>query len=267
MRTNIDEAKSVILTYKLPRGFLLKEGDEVHILNNATIREMTGDDEDIIANDSKGFTERMHQLVGNCLTSLSDGQGKTITDKNFLANVPKQLLMSDLLVSILRIRQVTVGDEVRQKIRCPSCTNDEGKPYIWTAILSLKDFDGLPVEGDPLKNIRECTTSRGTKVIWEMMTGEIEIESGKKKNTREKATLALMARVRDINGETDSKKIKAILKSMSFVERQEIRKEFDAEGGIETDFDCICNNCGHEFKANLDIGGTSFFLPSETSED
>jgi predicted Zn-ribbon and HTH transcriptional regulator len=188
-----------------------------------------------------------------------------ITDRKMLMEkVPQKLLMSDLLVSFLRIREVTVGSEVRQKVRCPECTNDEGQPFIFTVILDLSEFEGLPVEGDPLQTIREYTTPRGVKITWEMMDGELELAHEKKKNAKEKATAALLARVRTVNGEPAKKEV---LKKMAYVERTAIRKQFDQEGGIETDFDCKCRNCGYQFKVPLEIGGTDFFSPSETSDD
>ena len=266
-RKTEDDAKVPALTFELPRGYLLVEGDEVHRLNRATIREMTGEEEDIIAQEEKTFTERMHELVGSCMTSLSDGGSKSITSPKTLAKVTDHLLMSDLLTSIIRVREVTMGDEIRQKIKCPACTTLDGKPFIWTGVLSLKDFQGIPVDGDPLENIRTFTTSRGTILTWEMLTGQGELDQGKKKNKRERATLALMARVRSIGEESEPKRVKDLLRKLPYVERQEIRKQFDQEGGIETEFECVCRNCGHEFKAELDIGGKEFFFPSETSED
>lgn len=266
-RKTIDDAKVPMLTFKLPRGYLLKEGEDTHILNMATIREMTGDEEDIVAQEDKSFTQRMHELVGSCLTSLSDGGSKTITNRKVLLKAPDHLLMSDLLTSIIRVREVTVGDEFRQKVKCPGCTTLEGKPFKWTAILSLKEFDGIPVEGDPLQSTRDYETSRGKKIVWEMLTGQGELEHGKKKNKKERATLALLARVKSVDGEDDIKKVRAVLKAMSFTERQEIRKQFDVEGGIETDFECVCSNCDEEFKESLDIGSKEFFFPSGTSED
>jgi predicted Zn-ribbon and HTH transcriptional regulator len=264
-RTTIEDATSPLLTFKLPRGFILKNGDETYLLNEATIHEMTGDEEDIIANENQSFTQKVHALVGSSLTSLSDGDGHMITDRKMLMEkVPQKLLMSDLLVSFLRIREVTVGSEVRQKVRCPECTNDEGQPFIFTVILDLSEFEGLPVEGDPLQTIREYTTPRGVKITWEMMDGELELAHEKKKNAKEKATAALLARVRTVNGEPAKKEV---LKKMAYVERTAIRKQFDQEGGIETDFDCKCRNCGYQFKVPLEIGGTDFFSPSETSDD
>jgi len=266
-RTNIEDAKVPVKEFTLPRGFLLADEGETFVLNRAEVREMTGYEEDIIANDNVSFSKRMHDLVGNCLVSLSDGDGHSIIDSKRLKRISGQLLMSDLMVAIFRIREATVGSEIRQRVRCPECTNDEGKPYTWTAILNLSDFVGLPVKGDPLANVREFTTSRQNKVTWEMMTGEMELQSGKIKNARERATNALLIRVKSFNEETDYKKIKESLKRLSAVERQEIRRQFDSEGGIETDFECVCRNCGHEFMTTLEIGGAQFFSPFVESSD
>lgn len=265
MRTTIEDPKAPTLTFKLPRGVVLKKEDEsLTILNEATVREMSGFEEDIIANTSMSYTERMHSLVSNCLVSLTDGNGATINSRKKIEKIPDQLLMSDLLVSVLRIREATVGSEIRQKVRCPECTTDDGRPFTWTAILNLSDFQGLPVEGDPLIEEREFTTSRGTKVVWKLMTGEMEKRVSKVQNKSKASTMALLSRLVSVNDQpADSK----VLQRMPSPERQEIRRQFDQEGGIETDFDAVCGNCGHGFKVGLEVGGSDFFFPSETSED
>lgn len=266
IRTTIEDAKATIITFDLPRGLLVrgKDGDADVLYNKATIREMSGYEEDIIANEKMTFTHRMHALVGNCLLSLSDGGSNEITSSKILLKATDDLLMSDLLVCVFKIREVTVGSEVRQKVTCPECTTDEGKPFIWTAILNLSEFGGIPVEGDPYEDTREFTTSRGTKIRWKMMTGAMEKNTEKTKNPSKAATLALLNRVISVNDEDASV---SLLQSLFSVERQEIRDAFDVEGGIETDFECVCRNCGSEFKTQLEIGGAGFFFRSAHSEN
>jgi hypothetical protein len=264
-RTNIEDAKIPSITFALPRGYLLNDGDGgVHVLCTATVREMCGEEEDIIANDKVSFTKRLHQLVGSCLTTLEDGDGHSITDRKQLAIIASKMLMSDLLVCVIRIREVTIGNEIRQVVSCPNCVDDEGNPYSWTAILDLSEFEALPVKGDAAMSVREYTTSRGTVVTWEMMTGDAELIHERKKLSKDKATASLLTRVRTLNGEVATK---VNLKALSYVERNEIRKQFDAEGGVETDFDAVCRNCDHEFKVPLEVGGMRFFNPSEASSD
>ena len=159
---------------------------------------------------------------------------------------------------------MTVGSEVRQKVKCPECTTDEGKPFIWTVILNLSEFNGLPVEGNALDDMREFVTTRGTNVKWKMMTGAMEKDAEKIKNPSKVATLTLLRRVVEINGEPATV---ASLQDMSSTERQEIRKQFDAEGGIETDFECACRNCGSTFSTQLEIGGANFFFLSDQSSN
>jgi len=260
----IDDAKVPSIEAKLPRGYLLQDSDGVHVLGTAILREMSGLEEDIIADDKVSFTKRMHRLVGSCLTSLSDDEGHSIVDRSALIKAAPQMLMSDLLVCALRIREVTVGDELRQIVKCPNCTTDDGQPFSWTVRLSLSDFKALPAEGDLTKAVREYTTSRGTRITWAMMTGDMELTHEKKKTSKNKATAALLIRVQTVNDEPATIEN---LQALSYKERVEIRKLFDQEGGIETEFDVICRECEHEFRVLLAIGGVNFFAPSETSED
>lgn len=265
-RTTEGMAKVTTKTYKLPRGLLYEHEGEIHVLNTATIREIAGKEEDILSDRRVSFTEKVHEIVGNCLISLSNDDGVSVAQPSTLRNAVSKLLMSDILVSFFRLRELSVGSEYRQKVTCPECTNDDGNPFRFTVILNLSEFEMIPAEGDLTVEERECTTVNGNKVIWKMMDGESEMKQSKKKNPSEVATMALQSRVCSINGEMDSKKIKKLLISMSYNERQDIRDEIDDEGGIDTEIDCHCRNCGEEFSVGLDVRGTDFFSRSVTSK-
>ena len=263
-RTNELDAKTTTINFDFPRGYLLEDTEGVHVLNKAQMREMTGYEEDILADDKSSITQRMHDVVGNCLISLSDEKGHSIVDPNVLKTIPLNLLMSDIVVATFRLREVTVGSEYRQKVACPNCIDDDDKPNAWTAILNLSDFKSIPASGDLTKAVREFETKRGNKITWEMLSGAGELAYENMKKSKERATAVLMARIRTINGQPATKDA---VKRLPMLERQEIRKEFDVEGGIETSFDSVCKRCKQEFKTELEMGGSSFFSRLATPEE
>jgi hypothetical protein len=100
-----------------------------------------------------------------------------------------------------------------------------------------------------------------------MLSGAGELAYEAMKKSRERATAVLMARIRTINGKLITKDTKDAVKRLPMLERQEIRKEFDVEGGIETSFTSVCKRCKHEFKTELEMGGSSFFSRLEIPEN
>jgi predicted Zn-ribbon and HTH transcriptional regulator len=129
----------------------------------------------------------------------------------------------------------------------------------------MDDFPVLKCKVDPSKEVYEYTSKRGTVVTWSLMTGEARLKFESNPTTTERATAALMMRVKTVNGEPATKEV---LQDLGMMDRREIRDYMvDQEGGIETTFDAECNNCGHEFKSELRMAGFDFFAPSETLED
>jgi len=262
-----EDAKAPMLDFEVPGGYLhrvSKDGvDRIVSLYRVQVREMQGWEEDILSEENTSLTERFHRIVGGCLLRLSDDEGNEVTDKKVLTGAPDRMLMSDLLVCILKIRQCTVGDDLRWKVECPNCTTvdeqtGEEKKTKFTAIYSLKDLKIEALEGERTKRVRELKTSRGNVITWEMMNGlmerSLERVRGKKKD---RATAGLMVRVKTINNIAPTSEV---LKNLSWTERTEIRKQFESEGGIETDIEVACHKCGKEFKTPMEIGGDFFGL-------
>ena len=266
-RKTEEDAKTSRIECVVPRGILLPsddDGDERVALNVITLRELSGWEEEILVDDKIGVSRRLNQVVRRTITSISN-DNKTIDDpalfKGVMASHPFGLSLGDSLTLFFRLREVTIGDEFRQTVECPSCKDDDGRPFSWTHIGSLTDLEIRPCAGNPAEFRRQFTTSRGNVVEWEMLTAQKEEEYDRKKISKDKATLPLSMRIVKLNGESPTKNK---LKDLPYVERVEIRKRFDEEGGVNTRLEMECRRCGHEFKVTLDIGGESFFDPSAT---
>jgi len=266
-RKTQDDPKSPMIIAQVPRGALIQKGgdeDGFHVLNVVTMRELSGEEEDMLADEKQDVMAKLYGVVSSCIVALSDGKDVVVDDLRKIRQLcnahPSGFLMSDMLTLLFRLREVTVGDEYRQAVTCPACEDDEGRKFSWTHIGSLTDLEVVPASGNLEETSREFTTSRGNIIKWTMLTAVRHIESTKKKTKKDKATTTLMLRVESINGE---KATLEILKKMSFRERTEIRKQFDDEGGIDTMVPVVCRNCGHEFTVGLEIAAQDFFFPSD----
>lgn len=266
-RKTEDSSKPPMIECAVPRGVLIKdkENDGRFIpLDVVTLREMTGEEEDMLSDESVDTITNLHRVVTSCVTQVRDSNGNVVDDKLVLKRLigshPNGLLMSDMLVLLFKLREVTVGDEYRQVIKCPDCETVDGEPYSWTHIGSIKDLAAIPVTENPSEPVRIYTTSRGNVINWTMLTGVKQAEMMRVKRKKDRATTALLMRVNTINNEPATMNN---LKTMSFKERQEIRKQFDAEGGINTDIPVVCRNCGHNFTVEMEMNTRGFFFPSE----
>jgi hypothetical protein len=268
-----DDAKVPQLAFELPAGYLtkVKDGDEERevVLKHAVVREMTGFEEDLLAEDSTTLTSRFHQIIGACLLSLSDDNGNEITDRKVLNKAPAKMLVSDLTLAMIKIRQASLGDELRFAVTCHECTRPNSKtekeePTTFTKIFNLNDLDIASAEGEGVNRVREFQTSRGRKVTWEMMNGLMEHQLSKvRARKKDRVTEAMLVRVRTIDNEPVTADM---LKGLSFIERSEIRDQFDLEGGVETSVQVMCPNCGHEFETPLEMKSSDFFARSEESK-
>lgn len=259
--SNVEEAKSAVGIFDFVGGYLMKEktGDEeiVHCLKKFRVRELSGYEEDIILNDSIPMNERYYAVMGRCLEEVRDDDGHVIIDPKILLAVSDDLVISDIMILLFRIFQTTMGNELIVPVKCdkPGCGNSQNE------FVKLDSLKIVPIAGDPKIRVRQFTTSRGNVITWEMMTGKTDRNVNRvveKKDSR--ATAVFMRRVRTINGEpvTIEK-----LKSLPMKERQEIRKKFDEEGGVETTLQTVCRKCGEEFSFELEMGHFSFFRQQE----
>jgi len=265
--SGIDDAKSSEDVYLVPGGCLALEkdeesGDEVQVVyDRVTLREMTGHEEDILSNDNMDINERMYKILGRCIEQLESSEtGQVVTDKKRLAESVNNMLMSDNITLLLRLRQVSIGDKVTFRIRCPECKTSQSK------VFDLRKIEHVPMKGDKKTRLREYKTKNGNLIQWQMVDGAKQKSidaSQEQKFKRDRATKALMRRVQTINGEPVTL---ANLKDLPMKERMEIRRQFDDEGGVDTTINVTCTACGVDFITDMEVTGKGFFTPSESSE-
>jgi len=249
----------------LPCGYLDPDG-VLH--DTAVVTEMTGYEEDILGGKG-GVVARLTKIITNCTKQVG-----MIESRDGIAAAVGQLTASDRMAMLLAIRRVSLGDFYEVRVKCP---NEDCKDDV-RFTLNLANIDVIKMP-DPYTRSREDEvvipgpngTEKKIVVKWHAMTTADETWlNARMKKKEDILTLGMLARVDAIDGvEIDRTKrfpqaLKA-LKSLSLPMRTAIRRLFDdAEGSVDTNVEFICPSCEHEWEADMDMGQTSFFFPSET---
>lgn len=240
---------------QLPAGYIDKE-NRIH--RTFVAREMTGHEEDLLAGTGP-VMPRLNQVIANCLINLGD-----LTERRDLARAAAALTAVDRVVILMAIRRASLGDHWSAKVTCPKCDKQ------MNVGVDLAKMEIVPMR-DPMQRTFETTLSSGKRVEWHIMSAEDEEWLAKKAKAQEDVlTLGLMARVDKVDDEVvdrnrDYKRALRVLKGLRLVERREIRSATrEHEGSVDTTVDFECQFCGHEWRAELNIGRPDFFFPSES---
>ena len=235
-------------TVELPCGYVDDAG-VVH--DQAHLRELTGEEEDILATPKMSGSEKMTRIISNCLLKLGD------LDKPG-RDVVRKLTIGDRAVLLLAMRSVSLGAVYPFRVKCPSCSAG------FHTGVRLDKLE-VTIMGDKKLRSHELTLPSGRRATLKVMTGEDELELEKKKAQFKRSdalSMAVMSRVAKLDGK-DKVSVRD-MKSMTFRDRQAVRNWFTkVEGGVNTDIDVECESCSFEFQTVLDIGQPDFFFPKE----
>ena len=187
-------------------SFELPSGTELEL------REMTGAEEELLTNQRLIRSgEAINQVLRNCFVRLGE---KTDPD---LAEV-MNLLSGDRLFALVRLRQISLGDEVELELSCP---NSACRMSNFVTI-NLEDLKVTPYgEEKRLASLREPNISS-----------------------------AMLIRILDIDGKAPSKKS---LAEMSMRDRNALRQEMSrVDAGIDTSVETECDGCGTKIRTRLE---------------
>ena len=218
--------------------FQLPSGDEIEL------REMTGAEEELLTNQRLIRTgDAVNQVLSNC--TLRIGEDEEIGPKLVM-----DMLSGDRLFTLVKLRQVSLGDEVELDLVCPSAAC-RAKNRVTV------NLDDLPVT--PYGQEREFTftlPASGSKVRFVYLDGHKE----KRLAQMEEPSLsaAMMIRILDIDGNAPTKKT---LNEMSMRDRSALRQEMlRVDAGIDTSIESDCDSCGTRIRTRLEAE-PSFLFP------
>lgn len=246
------ESFSSIGVLELPCGLYIPEenGEPAKVITECEVREMTGEDEDLLGSRKVPPHQKVVGLIGRCVTRIGD-----ITDRAIIHNLIPQLPGGDRLFLLIKIRQVSLGDVVPYDIVCPKCE----KSHMYT--FDLNDFvvRNMP---DRFKRVYEVKLPSGKEAIFHLMLGSDEARMEKASSDLDGASLPIWARLDLLNGKAPT--INDV-KRLSLRDRAYLRGMFEeVEGGVDLGLELECAHCGFEFEDRLDLGHTGFFSPSAT---
>jgi hypothetical protein len=139
-KKNTIEVKMGELTFDLLAGF--KEGELLH--KEITIREMTGADEEAVAkpevrgNSGKVITT----LLSNCVLRIGGLEKGRMSPAKW-EDIIRKLYIGDRDYILLKIRELTYGNEMSVDTRCPFCKSNLKLDFF------LEEIEIRPVDGDP----------------------------------------------------------------------------------------------------------------------
>ena len=222
--------------------FILPSGTEIEL------REMTGAEEELLTNQRLIRSgDAVNHVLANCIVRV--GENGEVSTKDVL-----DMLSGDRLFTLVRLRQVSLGDEVELDPVCPN-TACRTKNHI---VVNLND---LPVT--PYGEEREFTFTlpgSGRKVKFVHLDGHKEKRLAQMQEPN--ISSAMMIRIREIDDAAPSKKA---LAEMSMRDRTALRAEMlRVDAGIDTNIECDCESCGTRIRTKLEAE-PSFLFPGVRS--
>lgn len=244
----MENAKSAFGSCELPTG-VYKD----RLLKEVVYREMSGQEEDVLASRTLTASQKITQIIAGCIREF-DGEA----DPYAVRQCVDKLVITDRWYLLTKIRSHSLGPQYEFKAKCPSCEHIEKL----TANLNETKVTNPP---KATELFQEIALPSGKKVRWRVAdtTVETNIEKLSQKNPDKAATVALFSRVTEVDGQPAT--LHQIL-NLSMRDRQALRKAIDEnEGNFEDEFDATCSACGHDYKVELQLEAESFFYPSATS--
>jgi len=244
IENQIRDAKGSKGSLVIPCGLLAENGE---IYTDADIREISGHEEDMLASKKIQSNRKMGALLAKCCTRIGPHTGDEL-EKHV-----KKLPVGDRVLLLLRIRQVTLGDEFPYRHECPEC----GYKGMFTIDLNEMEVKQMP---DPKTRIYDRVLSNGMHVRFHVMTGEDEERLSDVMKEGDKVTMTILARLDLIDDEAPT--LEGI-KELGMKLRNELRDLFtEVEGGVDTSVEIECPRCEEMVVTELDITQQGFFFPS-----
>jgi hypothetical protein len=245
----LEVPSSSVGVFTLPCGWYNATTKE--LLTEVQVREITGNEEDMLASTQVPAYRKVTALLAGCLVRLG-----SVTDRGKLTTMVDELPQGDRMFLLFAIRRTTLGDEMPLREACPEC----GEKSLFMLDLSELKTKEMP---DPLKRVYDVALPSGIAARFRVSTGNDEIRVAKtiKKDREDALSQALLQRLELLNGQPPSLQS---VKDLSLRDRLTLRDRFqEVEGGVDTALDLECPLCGHEWQEEMDLSNRNFFFPSE----
>ncbi|HUT54400.1 MAG TPA: hypothetical protein VM658_13510 [bacterium] len=210
--------------------FQLPSGIEVEL------REMTGAEEELLTNQRLIRTgDAVNQVLKNCVLRL--GENAKPGMKEIL-----DLLSGDRLFILVKLRQISLGEEVDLELVCPNTACREAN----LTSVNLEELKLTPYGKDREFTFKLPGSNR--KVKFMHLDGNMEKRLASLKEPS--ITSAMLMRIVEIDGKPPTRKLMA---EMSLRDRSALRQEMArVDAGIDTVVEVDCESCGARIRTRLE---------------
>jgi hypothetical protein len=248
MDPQVEIPKSSIDSFELPCGHVDQES---HVHTDVTVREMTGEDEEVLAARNMPTTKKINKILIRCTDSIGPFTGDA------LKFIIPELTQGDRVYLLMAIRRASLGDEMPFQTKCPSCKEEA------RFIVDLNDLETKKMANPALRQYDVVLPKSKSKVRMKVLTGKGE-EAISKAATKGQDVIstAILARIESMN---DKPITIQDLKALPLADRNFLRGAWEEhEGGVDTEIQVDCPSCGTAYETELDISQQGFFNPSAT---
>ena len=196
-----------------------------------TIRPMTFEDEKMLLS-SQNHEDPINLILQRCITNLN------IQD----------ILSVDKLYLIMKLRELSYGDDYNTSIICPSCKKDN-KVVIRLSELAVTAADDTLVEPK--------------EVVLPVINRKIKIKLPRVRHESiftdtEKGLNQLWRFVTEIDGHNDKTIIAEVIKKLPLKDVKTILKHFKTDFGVKTQIKFVCDSCGGASLQEMPINANFF---------
>jgi hypothetical protein len=206
------------------------------------LREMTGAEDELLSNTRLMKSgDALNQVMRNCLVSLDD------TPEVTLAAV-LDLLAGDRLFLLVKLRQISLGDEMTVSLACPRCRTTSLVP------VNLEDLPITPYP--PEREFSTVLPGSGRTVRFVPLDGHMEKRLVAFPDSYQ--SQAMLMRIREIDGAPPTKKTltEMVIRDYNALYGAMLA----AEGGIDTVLTAACDGCGGLVRTRIE-GDKDFLYP------
>jgi hypothetical protein len=253
LQNKLEDPKSPLGVYDLPCGYLAEDG---RLLTEIELGEITGHEEDILTSLTMPDYKKVGAVIGRCIKRIGD-----ITDRGKIASIAKDLTIGDRTYVMFMLRRLSLGDYYPFRAVCPSFgCQAQGTYSVNLAELEIKKMP------EPKKRTYEFELPRSKKMaVVRIATGATEEETSKIKGIDDKMSLNMLSKLELLDGKPP---VMDDVKALPLMDRNFLRDVFDEiDGGVETDVELRCQECGREFTQVVDPGQRDFFFPSRQARN
>jgi hypothetical protein len=207
------------------------------------LKEMTGSEEELLTNQRLIRNgESINQVLKNCTVRLGENTEPSVSDI-------LDLLSGDRLFALVKLRQISLGDEVELELHCP---NTACRMSNYTTV----NLDDLKVSAYSDDREFSFTLPGSEKTIrFGLLDGHKEKRLAALREPN--ISSAMMIRLIEIDGKAPSKKV---LAEMSMRDRSALRQEMArVDAGIDTSVEVECDGCGTRIRTRLESEAAFLF--------